>query len=340
MTRIDNETPHKEVKLDVKDKKILDILSENSRTPISQIAKKVELSRDVIGYRIKRFEKLGLITRFYPRLNFLKLKFNTYHIFLVIDGSKRDKELIEKVKSLDETLFLIEYSDRWDLEIVLLSKNINKLDKLITELQAEFSDTIIERSELLEIKKYQSILFSYYFNKDIPKLNKKEQETIKSDYSIDEKDISIIEELCGDSRKSTYDIAKNVNLSADAIGIRIKKLVSEEIIRKFTILPNLSKLDYKWYTFCIKMNFFDKENEKQFKKFIENHPGIIRSTKTFGDYDILMYIVAQDQKEYHRLIKEIRTTFPHIIKYYITFIAYKEHYFNPFPNILKNLSLK
>lgn len=335
MTRIDNSEAHKKIKLDVKDKKILDILSENSRTPISQIAKKVELSRDTVGYRIKRFEKLGLITKFYPRINFLKLGYNTYHIFMVIDESKRENELIKKLKSLDETLFLIEYSDRWDLELVLIAKNIRELDTLITHIQAEFSDTIIERSELLEIKKYQSILFSHYYNKDFKEVLQLEQSPANSNFKPDEKDIQILKELCKDARLSTYEIAKEVDLSADAIGIRIKRLLVEKVIKKFTILPNLSKLDYKWYTFCIKMNFFDENNEKKFKSFIENHPGIIRSTKTFGDYDILMYIIAKEQKDFHKLIKELRTTFPHIIKYYITFVAYKEHIFEPFPKMLE-----
>jgi len=48
-------------KLDVKDKKILSILSANSRIPLTQLAKKVGLSRDAVNYRIKNYEKNGII---------------------------------------------------------------------------------------------------------------------------------------------------------------------------------------------------------------------------------------------------------------------------------------
>lgn len=152
----------------------------------------------------------------------------------------------------------------WDIELVLIARNINKLDKLITKIQAEFADFII--SALLEIDTYQSILFSYYYNKDISKLDKIEQQTEeKGKYRIDEKDLKILELLSNDARLSTYEIAANTGISADTVGLRIKKLQSEDIIKKFTILPNLSKLGYVWYTFVIKMKSFDNVSEKNLK---------------------------------------------------------------------------
>jgi hypothetical protein len=49
------------IKLDKKDKRILYELYKNARTPINNIAKQVNLSKDTIKYRIKRLEKIGLI---------------------------------------------------------------------------------------------------------------------------------------------------------------------------------------------------------------------------------------------------------------------------------------
>ena len=45
------------IKLDLKDKRILTLLDENSRISNSQIAKKVKLSKPTIEYRLNRFEK-------------------------------------------------------------------------------------------------------------------------------------------------------------------------------------------------------------------------------------------------------------------------------------------
>ena len=335
MTRIDSEIDYLKPKLDVKDKKILDILSENSKIPITQLAKKVEISRDVANYKLKRLETLGIIEKFTLRVDFRKLGYNTYHVFLMIDESKGEEELLEKLKKMDEVLFIFEYSDKWDIEVVLLAKNVRELDKIVSKLQAEFKETIMEREELLEINTYQSLVFSYYFNKDLSRLKFSLNEGDNYGTSdVDSYDLKIIKLLSENSRSSTYDLAKKIPLSADAIGLRIKKMVQDRVIKKFTILANFSVLGCSWYTFCIKMRAFDENTENRFRQFIEHHPGIMRAAKTFGEYDVLMYIMVENTKEFHKLIKEIKSNFSDIVKNYATYVAYKEHYFCSIPEVL------
>ena len=50
------------INLDLKDRKILYELDSNSRQPLSQIAKKVGLSKEVVNYRIRRLEDQKIIT--------------------------------------------------------------------------------------------------------------------------------------------------------------------------------------------------------------------------------------------------------------------------------------
>lgn len=341
MVRIDHSVIHNKVKLDAKDKRILDALCEDSRVPISRLSKKIEVSRDSTNYKVNRLEKLGVVERFYPRIDFRKLGFNTYHIFLSLNNSENIFELLEALKNHNSTLFIFEYNDRWDLEWVLVAKNIVELDYEITELQAQFSNIIMERMEVLEINRYQSILFSFYSNTNLKELAKEELVKDKLNSSFDIIDLKILEKLCKNSRSSTYEIAKDMKINADTVGIRIKKLLKNGIIRKFSILPNLNNIGYNWYTFCLNMKTFDKKNEKKFRRFIENYPGIIRSAKTFGDYDILMYIMAKNAREFHSIILDIKTNFSEILKDYSSFVAYKEHCFIPLPKrILVDYNVK
>ena len=61
------------IKLDVKDRKILSELDMDARQPLSTIAKKVRLSREVVSYRIKQLEKKGIIEGFYTAIDTSKL---------------------------------------------------------------------------------------------------------------------------------------------------------------------------------------------------------------------------------------------------------------------------
>lgn len=336
MVRLNHSEECEKLKLDKKDEKILDLISENSRIPITQLSKKIELSRENTNYKLDRLKENDLIRKFITEINYEKLGFKTYHLFLMVDESQREKELIDYLKNLKNTISILEYSDIWDLEVIILAQNLEELNQVILSIQAEFKNTIIEKSELLEIENYNSILFSYHFNKEKTLNLEKENKTKSSnnDIKLDIHDLKILEQLCEDSRQSTYKLAENINLNADTIGLRIKKLEKNNIINKFTIYPNFSKINYIWHTFCIKMKTFDEEDEKLFRNFIENHPQVIKSCKTFGEWNILMYILTPNQKEFHTLVKQIKQTFPTLIKSYITFVAYQEHHFNPFPKVL------
>ena len=66
-----------EHKLDNIDKKIIEILQINARTPVKEIAKEVFLSSPAVSARIDHLEKSGVIIGYYAQLN---PEFLGYHI--------------------------------------------------------------------------------------------------------------------------------------------------------------------------------------------------------------------------------------------------------------------
>ena len=78
--------------LDVKDKKLLYQLDINSRQTNSEIAKKVGLSKQVVGFRIKRLIKEKLITSFYTIIDISKLGFTVHKNFLRLQNLDRNEE--------------------------------------------------------------------------------------------------------------------------------------------------------------------------------------------------------------------------------------------------------
>jgi DNA-binding Lrp family transcriptional regulator len=333
MFRLSGSIPKKEIKIDVKDKKILVLLSEDSRIPLSELAKKVGLSRDTVSYRIKRMQNLGIIQGFYPEIDFKKLGYNLYNVFLLIDETdkKRQEEIINVLVNHPNIVNVIQYSDRWDTEVTIIAKDINEFDSVVSEISEEFSEIILEKNKLAEIDTYYSILFPYKFHKEIKRIKKLGKE-IK--YKPDKKDLEILKVLGKNCRLSTYEISNHVKLSPDAIGLRIKKLVQSGIIKKFTLLPNLSLLGYNLYTFAVQMKVFNKKHELSFKSFVEDHPNIIKAVKTLGNWDLLLYVISDNQLDYHKTVKQIKNEFASIVKNYETWVASEETIFNPIPKII------
>ena len=71
-----------QIKLDLKDKKILSELNRNSRQTFSQIGKKVQLPKSVVAFRVKKLTDAGLIDLFCTIINKYELGYRYARLFL------------------------------------------------------------------------------------------------------------------------------------------------------------------------------------------------------------------------------------------------------------------
>ncbi len=331
--RINEEYRPVQVKLDAKDREILRLLSRNSRMAATQIAKKVRLSRDAVGYRINRLVDKKVILGFFAEIKYRKLGFYTFDLLLQIDerNAEKSNRLMEEIKSHPNVVNVTQYNDKWDMEIVFLARSVLEFDRILSEFQVKYSDMVIERSQLQLIKTYtlSHVPYDTHYTSDftVPMAAEKEK--------LDETDVMILKSLSQNCRVPNYEIGQKVGLSPDAVAYRIKNLVKKGIIKVFTVMLNYSLLNYDWYTFAIRLKMIDPANEAKFKAFVNNHPLIRRATKTLGQWDLLLYVVAPSPKEFHGLVKEIKTSFSDIIGSYQTWLANKELFFEPFPAVLQ-----
>lgn len=329
-----------ETKLDLKDKKILSMLSENSRTPLNAIAKKVRLSRDAVDYRIKSLVKEGVIMLFFPIINLEKFGYDTFHIFFLVDemDKKQQEEFLVFLQNNQNVKNIIEYSDRWDYEVVIVAKSLREFDDIVSDITSKFPQLIFEKEKMQVIKGYNSIHLPLKFYEQS---GHKIEEEILSDKKIklDEIDLEILKMLSKNCRTPSVRIAQQVDLTADAVNYRIRKMLDGSVIRKFTILVNLSALNYSWYTFSLAMKTFNNYYDAKFKQFVITHPYILRAVKTLGVWDFLLYVVADSPKHFHSTVKEIKINFADIVRNHQTLLAYKEHLYVPLPKAV-NLTNK
>jgi Lrp/AsnC family transcriptional regulator for asnA, asnC and gidA len=86
-------------KLDEVDRKILDILIDNTRTPFTEIAKRLLISAGTVHVRVKKMEDLAIIKGSSLTLDYKKLGYNFIaYVGILIDRSRRTYEIIEELK--------------------------------------------------------------------------------------------------------------------------------------------------------------------------------------------------------------------------------------------------
>ena len=110
-------------KLDLKDKKILFILLQNSTIPTNKLAKLVGLSKNSVIYRIKKMREARIIERFHPVLSQRALGMYTHDIFLKYRASEtEEKKIREYVKKHPNVVWATTLFGKWDLFVQIVSE--------------------------------------------------------------------------------------------------------------------------------------------------------------------------------------------------------------------------
>ena len=318
----------KQQKLDVKDRKIIDLLLINSRASFANIAKKTKLSKESVQYRYHQLIKKNIILQTYAEIDFEKLGYQQFQILLLLDESKkqRQKELINVLLNDDNVTRVLSFSDRWDLQITLLAKDLKKFN-LISERMIDPFEDIIQLRDTEAVIEAQTT--SAFPDAKAPlKIDKK----IDKKASYDHHDLKILQQLSHDARLSTYKM--KVKLSPDAIRLRIKKLQQNGIIKRFTCQLYYSTLGYQGFLFCFGSGSLSEKDEKKFFYYGKKHNNITVIKRLLGAWDLKCTIVTKQPREYHKMIKEIKQLFSHTIRTYETWNIYKEYGFTPFPKVL------
>ncbi len=88
--------------LDRIDKKLLEILQDNAKTPYSMIAEKLSVSEATVHLRIKKLQKLGVIKRFQAIVDPDKVGKNIIAIVAITAVPQRYEKVLDELKSMPD----------------------------------------------------------------------------------------------------------------------------------------------------------------------------------------------------------------------------------------------
>lgn len=141
-------------KIDELDQKILNVLANNARIPIANLASKVKSSVKTVMTRIKNLEEKGIIIGYRISIDTNKLKLEYFKIILYYRSINKTEEekFLAYIKRLPQTVYYVKMIAPWDAELELVVNNYQELNKIIDNLRKEFHD-IIRNHETVIIQK-------------------------------------------------------------------------------------------------------------------------------------------------------------------------------------------
>ena len=130
---------------------------------------------------------------------------------------------------------------------------------------------------------------------------------------LDSKDKKLLVLLQNDSKKTTKQLAHELDLSVTAVFERVKKLERQNIIEKYVALVNKTKLQKNFIVLChVKLVQHKKEYISQFENEITQFSEVLECFHVSGDYDYILKICVRDIQEYREFMVSKLTNLQHI----------------------------
>ena len=130
---------------------------------------------------------------------------------------------------------------------------------------------------------------------------------------LDSKDKKLLILLQNDAKKTTKQLAQDLDLSVTAVFERIKKLERQNIIDKYVCLVDKSQLNKSFIIIShVKLVQHKKEYITQFEREIIQFPEVLECFHVAGDFDYILKICVRDIEEYRDFMVSKLTNLQHI----------------------------
>ena len=120
--------------IDNTDLKILSFLSKNAKTPYTEIAKKVFVSGGTVHVRMKKLEKLGIVTGTKLVIDYAKIGYKiTCFMGVFLEKSFLYRQAVRSLRAVSEIVEIHAITGRYAIFIKVLCKDTNHLRKVLDQ---------------------------------------------------------------------------------------------------------------------------------------------------------------------------------------------------------------
>jgi DNA-binding Lrp family transcriptional regulator len=319
--------------IDLKDRQILYFLDRNSRQSFSKIAKKINIAKASVLYRVNKMIETGIIKNFYTVINPFKLGFIPFRFYLRFQYADPaiEKQIIDHFAHDPRAWWVASLNGKYSLAVNMLIKNNHEfldfwrttLDKYRYYIQEEVFSIYFQ----LCARNY-SYLYSSEVTQDIQKyiINNEEKKT-----TLTENEVALLRLLSNSARTPGVEIANHLNISPAGVNYLFKQLEKKEIILGYRVNLDIKKLGFEDFKLDIFLTDYQKRDEVI--SYLELNPHLVLLSRSVGISDVEAEFHFEDIQMLHAIINQLLERFPGIIRSYSYHHVVAQHKWNFVPLI-------
>lgn len=294
-------------KLKPTDMRLLTYLYQHNREPLTKIAKAVDLSREQVEYRLKRYESEGIIRHYLPVVSYTRLGYHSLVLLFIKSTTPLSTlELKKKTKQSKNRITSVELLGKYDLAFVFVFRNDKEKNEQLMQFLEENKESI---ENYLLVEPYQMKIYPLKFLG-----SKKEDESTWIDYhkgevKTDEKEQKILKVLSRNARARIIDIAHATNLSAELVIYKMKRLQSEDILLGTRTAFDMEKLGYYYTLLQITVKNLSQKISEKLAEFAKNNAYIETFYLSMNKPNCYMQLFHHSVEELHKTILSLNQAF-------------------------------
>ena len=321
------------MKIDLTDNKILAELDKNCRISDTQLAKKVNKSREAVKYRIKQLQNKGIITGFITSLNPNKLGYNMFKVYLKLENIPKEKEKFYKFLKTNKDIYWYGICDgAFDCTFAITSKGIPDYYEKINQLLSDWKPLIISKvlGTMVDTRQYNK---KFFLNKGTNTEVIFGGEIVNN--KIDQLDSKILNILANNARIPLTQLATKTKSTVEKVRTSIKNLEKKRIILNYRIAVDFNKLNLEFFKAIIYFKSLSKKDELRLFQWMKTHPKSLYYIRSLTPWEVEFEFAVENYQEFNKIINELREQFPKVIRNHEHLIMIHEEWLPGFKEILK-----
>lgn len=318
--------------LDAHDRKILYELDINSRTPSSELSKRLRIPKETINYRINRLVKNNYINKFYALFNASLLGYTYYKVNLKFQKLTKETEnrIITYLTSHPACLYLLVTEGAYDCSFLLIQKSSDDLREFMQHFFHKYGVNVMEK-EINIITRTTKLNQKFLYEGKEKRYIMNHSEC--SYTSLDDLDYELIHFLSTNARTKLTGLARTMGVESNLLRYRIKKLEKTGVIQGYVLSLNLEKTGLEMVE--LNLSIANPSAIPTIIEFFDSKKRCLYAYEMVGKYDLVIELYIQNDTQLRSIVADFRERFQSDYIHYRISHVYAEYSTNWSPRLEK-----
>lgn len=340
------------MKIDRRDRIIMNIVALNCRVTIASLARATKLSKDAVTYRLARLEGAGAIQSRMLMIDSRRLGFTRYHFLIRLDaGRKTRKDIIANISGHPFVMWVNSFVGSYDIQVIVDAIDARHLDRIRTDLVGLCKNAIKHYSVLTHLSDLEftnllpaietGVTLTGEDDGSFSGLVARRTYGVSPDFSrvaVTRAELRCLETLADDPRISISDAARALSVDRATMRKRMGNLIRQGVILSFATIFGNEFFGVTTYYLLVRLN--QNISRKNLLAPFKRLTTVFYAGQMLGDFDLIVYVNASSPQELNASIDSLREGLEDYIINYELLVQDRVHYWRHYTRGIHTLLLE